>query len=100
MQVLVVPLLTLIGLVLQVQKLTDWEIMGDMMPYLLPANDKSARNTMAAALSLLVASKLLNVQVTSYPFPPTRGLRCLCSACTPHRTCYCAHASVNLQCLV
>jgi len=47
----------------EVQKLTDWEIMGDMMPYLLPANDKSARNTMAAALSLLVASKLLNVQV-------------------------------------
>jgi len=47
----------------QGEKLSDWEILKDLMPYLLPSNDKEARRTMAVAVGLLISSKLLNVQV-------------------------------------
>lgn len=57
----------------QGDKLTDIEILKTLVPYLLPPDDKSAWRTMSLAVSLLIASKLLNVQV----FPALHAESCI-----------------------
>ena len=48
------------------QRKADWAIMKEMARYLWPKNDLGARARVATALALLVASKILNVQVPFY----------------------------------
>ena len=48
------------------QRKADWAIMKEMARYLWPKNDLGARARVATALALLVASKVLNVQVPFY----------------------------------
>ena len=48
------------------QRKADWAIMKEMARYLWPKNDLGARVRVATALALLVASKVLNVQVPFY----------------------------------
>ena len=48
------------------QRKADWAIMKEMARYLWPKDDLSARARVATALALLVASKVLNVQVPFY----------------------------------
>ena len=48
------------------QRKADWAIMKEMARYLWPKDDLGARARVATALALLVASKVLNVQVPFY----------------------------------
>ena len=48
------------------QRKADWAIMKEMARYLWPKNDLGARARVGTALALLVASKVLNVQVPFY----------------------------------
>jgi len=46
-----------------VEPLTDWEVLKEVYSYIKPTSSKEFGTRASAALGLLIASKLLNVQV-------------------------------------